>query len=350
MIRIVIADDSEFFLNVLKGKIESSGKIQVVGSARNGQEALDLVKQTKPDLLVLDCQMPVMDGLECLRRIKHQGVIPVLMLSALTYEGARTTIQALEYGAADFLHKPTNGADGVNQIVGVLIERIEVLVFQQRLKNIKEKYKSPPSPTEVIFSELSAKARSIDLIAMGSSTGGVQAALAIIPRIPAEMKPIVWVQHMPDKFVQSLAKRLDSMSKIRVKVAEDKESIHPGVCYLAPAGFQMRLRRLGEQMTISVHAEEKVSSHCPSCDVLFDSVSEHFTKNVIGVILSGMGDDGARGLEKMHRQGAFVIGQNEDSCVVYGMPKMAYGRGAVDIELDSKDIAEAVKRIAGFNF
>lgn len=350
MIRIVIADDSEFFLNVLKGRIESSGKIQVVGSARNGQEALDLVKQTKPDLLVLDCQMPVMDGLECLRRIKHQGVIPVLMLSSLTYEGARTTIQALEYGAADFLHKPTNGADGVNQIVGVLIEKIEVLVFQRRLKNIKEKYKSPPSPKEVIFSELSAKARSIDLIAMGSSTGGVQAALEIIPKIPAEMKPIVWVQHMPDKFVQSLAKRLDSMSKIRVKVAEDKEPIHPGVCYLAPAGFQMRLRRLGEQMTISVHAEEKVLSHCPSCDVLFDSVSEHFAKNVIGVILSGMGDDGARGLEKMHTQGAFVIGQNEDSCVVYGMPKMAYERGAVDIELDSKDIVEAVKRIAGFNF
>ncbi len=350
MIRIVIADDSEFFLNVLKGKIESSGKIQVVGSARNGQEALDLVKQTKPDLLVLDCQMPVMDGLECLRRIKHQGVVPVLMLSSLTYEGARTTIQALEYGAADFLHKPTNGADGVNQIVGVLIEKIEVLVLQQRLKNIKEKYKSPPSRKEVIFSELSAKARRIDLIAMGSSTGGVQAALEIIPRMPAEMKPIVWVQHMPDKFVQSLAKRLDSMSKIRVKVAEDKEAVNSGVCYLAPAGFQMRLRRLGEQMTISVRAEERVSSHCPSCDVLFDSVSEHFAKNVIGVILSGMGDDGARGMEKMHKQGAFVIGQNEDSCVVYGMPKMAYERGAVDIELDSKDIADAVQRIAGFNF
>ena len=349
MIRLVIADDSIFFLKVLKERIESSGKIQVVGSASNGKEAIDLVQETNPDLLVLDCQMPVMDGLECLKKIKHQWPGPVVMLSSLTYEGAATTIEALEYGAVDFLHKPSEETEGVNQIIGALVEKIEVIVLQRRLKDIRGKYKPALSKREGVLSGLSSKAREVNVIAMGSSTGGVQATLDVIPHLPAHMKPIVWVQHVPSQFVESLARRLDSRSPMKVKVGEDGESIYQGTCYLAPGGFQMRLKRRGHQLQLSIGGQEKVSSHCPSCDVLFDSVAETCTSDVIGVILSGMGDDGARGLEKMHKQGALVIGQNEESCVVYGMPKMAYERGAVDVELDSKDIAEGIQKVAGLS-
>jgi two-component system chemotaxis response regulator CheB len=348
MIRIVIADDSAIFREAFKEKIESSGKIRVVGSARNGREAIELVQETCPDLLVLDCQMPVMDGLECLKKIKHQWPGPVVMLSSLTYKGAAVTIQALEYGAVDFLHKPVGGAQELNQVVGMLIEKIEVIILQGRLKGIREKYR-PFSAGETILSGLDSKVRRVDLVCMGSSTGGVQASMDIIPKLPAHMQPVVWVQHMPPPFIKSLAKRLDSLSGMQVKIGEDGENVCRGICYLAPGIFQMRIRRKGDQFQINIGGEERVSSHSPSCDVLFESVADHCTRNVIGVILSGMGDDGARGIEKMHSRGAFVIGQSQESCVVYGMPKMAYERGAVDIELDSRDIAEGIRRVAGLN-
>lgn len=348
MIRIVIADDSAVFLDVLRKEIESSGKIQVVGAARNGKEAMELVRQISPDLLILDCQMPVMDGLECLKRIKHQWAGPVVMLSSLTYKGAATTIQALEYGAVDFLHKPAGGGEELRRVVGLLIEKIEVIILQRRLKGIREKY-GPFAAGGTALSGLEAMARPVDLVVMGSSTGGVQASMDIIPRLPAPMPPLVWVQHMPPPFLKSLARRLDSLSKIQVKVGEDGENVRLGICYLAPGRFQMRVRRKGNQFQLDIGGEERVSSHSPSCDVLFESAAEHCARNLIGVILSGMGDDGARGMEKMHARGAFVIGQSQESCVVYGMPKMAHERGAVDIELDSKDIAEGIQKVAGLN-
>ncbi len=229
MIRIVIADDSAIFREAIKEKIESSGKIRVVGSARNGREAIELVQETCPDLLVMDCQMPVMDGLECLKKIKHQWPGPVVMLSSLTYKGAATTIQALEYGAVDFLHKPVGGAQELNQITGMLIERIEVIVLQRRLKGIREKYR-PFSEGETILSRLDSSARRVDLICMGSSTGGVQASMDIIPKLPAHVQPVVWVQHMPPPFIKSLAKRLDSLSGMQVKVGEDGENVCRGIC------------------------------------------------------------------------------------------------------------------------
>lgn len=348
MIRIVIADDSYFFLKVLKEKIESSGKIQVVGAAKNGKEAIEVVRTVKPDLLILDCQMPVMDGLECLKRIKHQWPGPVFMLSSLTSEGAETTIRALEYGAVDFLQKPADEANGLNLVIGTLIEKIEVIVLQQRLKGIRQKFKPLEPAKDTVLSQIGSRARKVDLIAMGSSTGGIQAVLDILPQLPATMTPIAWVQHLPAAFSQSLAKRFDGLSQMRVKVAQDGEIMEQGVCYLAPGGMQMRVKKLRSEIKLCVGGEEKVSSCCPSCDVLFESVAEHLMDNAVGVILSGMGNDGAKGLQKMHQKGAFVIGQTEKSCVVYGMPKMAHEKGAVDVELDSKDIADGIQRVCGF--
>lgn len=348
MIKIIIADDSELFRNIFKEKIESSGKIEVIALARNGQEAITLVKEMKPDLLVLDCEMPVMNGLECLQKIQHEYPLPVFMLSSLTSEGAEVTIKALEYGAVDFLQKPTDGVDGLTRVMGALIEKIEVIILQKRLRGIRDKYKPVNLQKEVLLPEKKIKTRDVDLVAIGSSTGGIQSARDIIPQLPSNMTPVVWVQHMPQGFTESLAKRFNVISNIRVKLAEDKEVIGQGTCYLAPAGFQMRVERLLDKTRLRVQGQERVSSHCPSCNVLFGSVAEHYTQNAIGVVLSGMGDDGAVGLEKMHRKGAFIIGQTEESCVVYGMPKMAKERGAVDVELNSKDIADVVQRISGF--
>lgn len=349
MIEIVLADDSKFFRDILKEKIESFGKIKVVGVARNGVEAVELVQKLKPDILILDCQMPVMDGLECLKKIQKECPLPVFMLSSFTREGSEVTIKALEYGAIDFLPKPTGGVLGIDRTVGALVQKIEVIIMQRNLRRIHGKYQSltrDRKEKETSFQKW--KSRNIDLVAIGSSIGGIQSAMDIIPRLPAHMKPVVWVQHLPEGFSESLAQRFDASSKMRVKLAENDEVIKQGTCYIAPAGLQTRVEYSSGRSTLKVQGQQRVSSHCPSCDVLFGSVAECYTENAVGVILSGMGDDGTVGLKKMHQKGAFVIGEEEESCVVYGMPKMAMARGAVDIEMDSGDIAEAILKIAGY--
>jgi len=187
--------------------------------------------------------------------------------------------------------------------------------------------------------------RSVRLIAMGSSTGGVQAARSIIPKLRKETPPIVWVQHMPPAFTTSLAKRLDGLSAMRVKEAEDGERVVSGTCYLAPGGTQMRVRKELVGFYIVLGGQEKVSGHCPSCDVLFDSVAEVCSSDSLGVILTGMGEDGAKGLKKMHDRGAFVIGQDEATSVVYGMPKAAYEIGSVDVQMGIEEISEGIQRV-----
>jgi two-component system chemotaxis response regulator CheB len=229
------------------------------------------------------------------------------------------------------------------------VQKIEVIIMQRNLRRIHGRYQSvTPGRKKKEVSSRKLESRNIDLIAMGSSIGGIQSAMAIIPRLPAHMKPVVWVQHLPEGFSESLAKRFDVSSKMRVKLAEHNEAVEQGTCYIAPAGLQTRVEYSSGRPALKVQGRQRVSSHCPSCDVLFGSVSEFYAENAVGVILSGMGDDGAVGLKKMHQKGAFVIGEEEESCIVYGMPKMAMGRGAVDIELDNKDIAEAILEITGY--
>lgn len=349
MIEIVLADDSKLFRDVLKDKVESTGKIKVVGMARNGLEAVHLVHELKPDLLVLDCEMPIMDGLECLKRVQKECPLPVFMLSSFTREGSEVTIKALEYGAVDFLEKPTAGVLGLSRIVGILLEKIEAIMSKKTRHGARPGHKflnHDKKKKEALFQKL--KNRSVDLIAIGSSIGGIQSAMDIIPQFPEKMNPIVWVQHLPEGFSESLAQRFDASSKMHVKLAGHNEVVQQGVCYIAPAGVQTCVEYSAGRSILKVQGRQKVFSHCPSCDVLFSSVSESYGENAVGVILSGMGDDGAVGLKKMHRKGSFVIGEAEESCVVYGMPKMAMARGAVDIELNSKDIAEAILKITGY--
>lgn len=346
MIRVVTADDSPFLRKVLKEVLEVSGKVQVVGEAMNGKEAIEQVMALKPDVLILDCEMPVMNGLEALRRIMVESPLPVFIFSSLAREGASVTIKALEYGAVDFLLKPIGGAHQLSDIAPQLIEKIECIV---RRNKFRMGIKPVVTVTAGVDKEMPAKVlrRQIDIVAIGSSTGGVQAAVEVVKRLPEKIKPIVWVQHMPSTFTGSFAARLNSLGKVRVYEAKNGQMLEPNSIYIAPGGYQMRVRKTSTQTVLNIGGVDRVNGFCPSCDVLFDSVAQFYSKNALGVILTGMGDDGSKGLLNMHKKGAFIIGQNEETCIVYGMPKSARQIGAVDTEVDIFNISDTIVKAGG---
>ena len=344
-VRAVIADDSPFLREVLMDLLVSRG-IDVVGCAKNGKEAIQLVKELRPDILILDCEMPVMNGLEALKIVMGECPLPVFIFSSLSREGSSVTIKALELGAVDFLLKPLGGAHNLEAVADELISKVRLIVMKNKFGAYKRR--EPAATAQQGKPNLEGVLRRhVDIIAIGSSTGGVQAATEVLPRLPAEMKPIVWVQHMPPNFTKSFAERLNALSKMKVVEAKDGDAVVDGTCYIAPGGLQMRVVKTAASVRLRVDGTEKVSGHCPSCNVLFDSVSQHYGDNALGVIMTGMGDDGAQGLYKMHNNGAFVIGQNERTCVVYGMPKSAAHLGAVNLEVDLREIPRAIEKVTG---
>lgn len=340
MINIVVVDDSDFFRNIFVEEIEKTGKVKVIGQACNGVEALKLLKTVKPDIMVMDVEMPIMDGLECLKRVQEEYSFPVFMLSSLTSEGAKATIQALEYGAVDFLQKPTGGQNELIGILDVLVKKFTTISFKRRLTRFQSKSSAGKEGAELTK-------RDIEVIAIGSSTGGVQAIAHVLPALPAVIPPIVWVQHMPENFTKSLAERMNRTSAIEVKEAEDGEALEYGKCYLAPGGYYMEIKREVSDAAIHIYPSGKDVQSCLSCDMMFSSVGECFGSKGLGVILTGMGRDGAEGLKIMRDKGAFVIGQDEASCVVYGMPSAAKSRGAVSVEVDIKNVSDTIKKITG---
>lgn len=372
MIKVIIADDSPLLRRVLSDVLENTGMIKVNGTAQNGKEAIKLIEIERPDVLILDCEMPVMNGLETLNKIMTKNPLPVFMFSSLTTDSAAVTVKALELGAIDFLLKPAGGINKLESIAHELIRKIRFVMTKGRFSIIKGKKgkslnrldnpnRKAPSCSKANLQELPS--RKIDIIAIGSSTGGVQAAHLFIPKIIEDCKPIVWVQHMPPNFTTSFAENLNFKSKIRVKEGEDGEILRNGFCYLAPGGMQMRVVKVGpsnakkngetspslssnSEYKLKIEKKGKISLHCPSCNYLFESVSKLFTTNALGVILTGMGEDGSEGLMKMHENGAYVIGQSERTCVVYGMPKAAKNIGVVDIELDINDMAEGICKVS----
>ncbi len=347
MIRVVCADDSPFLRKVLKEVLEATGKVQVVGEAKNGKEAIEQVASLKPDVLILDCEMPVMNGLEALRRIMDECPLPVFIFSSLAREGASVTIKALEYGAVDFLLKPVGGAHQLDEIAPELIAKIECIVRRNKFRTGAKPVVTAAVGVNKEASPAKVSRRQIDIVAIGSSTGGVQAAVEVVSRLPAKTKPIVWVQHMPPTFTGSFAARLDAIGKVRVYEAKNGQVLEPNSIYIAPGGYQMRVRKNATQTVLNIGGVDRVNGFCPSCDVLFDSVAQFYSGNALGVILTGMGDDGSKGLLNMHKKGAFVIGQNEETCVVYGMPKIAQQIGAVDTEVDLFNISDTIVKAGG---
>ena len=342
MIQVVIADDSAFLRQVLTDVLEKSGKVKVVAAAKNGKEALEAIAKFKPELAIFDVEMPVMSGLEALRHLMKENPLPVLMFSSLTAEGTSVTIKALEYGAADFLLKPTSTSEKFADVGLELIEKIKTLAMRSRFSRLRGVGLQPAVRNKINIDDIPSLT-GIGIIAMGSSTGGVQASLEVLKALPEDTPPIVWVQHMPATFTAKLAERFDSICKIHVREAKDGDVIEYGTCYLAPGGVQMRVKKQGGEMLISLGEENKVSGFCPSCDVLFDSVSL-LNKKSVGVILTGMGNDGSQGLVRMKNAGAYVLGQDQASCVVYGMPRAAFDAGAVDFQVSIEQMGEALMR------
>ncbi len=344
-VNVLVVDDSAFMRRVISDMLKADKEINVIGISKNGKDALEKIEVLKPDVITLDVEMPIMDGLQTLENIMKKYKIPVVMLSSITVEGADATLKALELGAVDFIAKPTNIFDMnnagkkdelINKVKAAVNARISNSIsFRPNSEiNIKKKYLSSKN-----YSNKDTKIS--NLIAIGTSTGGPRALQEIIPFIPEDINGcILVVQHMPPGFTKSLANRLNSMSNIIVKEAEDGEKLLRGYCYIAPGDCHMRIEEKNNIFSIRLGSDEPVSGHRPSVDVLMESVAKHTTLNTYGVILTGMGCDGAKGIKKVLQNNGYTIAQDEETCVIYGMPKVAVKLEAIKKILPLNKIAK----------
>ena len=334
-IKVLIVDDSAVMRALLTQIIGAAPDIEVVGSAPDPLAAREMIKALNPDVLTLDVEMPRMDGIEFLGRLMRLRPMPVVMISSLTARGSEVTLQALETGAVDFIAKPTAEGDATLLAYGEEIrEKIRAAYGARSRVAASRPPPSPPAqaaPASVKSGAgLSQKLLGSHLIAIGASTGGTEAIKEVLVHLPAEMPPIVMVQHMPETFTGSFAKRLDSLSALHVVEAQGNgERLRPGTAYLAPGHSHLVVRRQGNTYLADLDRSEPRNRHRPSVDVLFDSVATHVGRDATGIILTGMGKDGAQGMLRMRNAGAWTIGQDQDSCVVYGMPREAALVGAV---------------------
>ena len=328
-IRVLVVDDSALVRELLTAGLAKDPELEVVGSAANPYIARDKIVELRPDVLTLDVEMPRMDGVDFLRRLMPQYPIPVIMVSALTQKGAQITLEALEAGAIDFVTKPsTDVARGLNQMLADLRQKIK-MAAQVDLSAWKhravKREKTGPVVVRTALSESTDK-----VIAIGASTGGTEAIRRVISAFPANMPGIVIVQHMPPGFTKHFSDNLNEICEMDVQEAQTGDRVMPGRVLIAPGGKHMTVRRSGGIYLVDCQEGENVNGHCPSVDVLFHSVARYVAGNAVGVILTGMGGDGAEGLLAMRQAGAKTIAQDETSCVVFGMPKVAIERGAVE--------------------
>jgi two-component system, chemotaxis family, protein-glutamate methylesterase/glutaminase len=340
-IRVLICDDSALMRAMLTEIINTAPDLEVVGSAADPLEARGLIKQLDPDVLTLDVEMPRMSGLDFLERLMRLRPMPVVMISSLTREGSETTLQALEMGAVDFLAKPRMEAgSGLLNYAHDICEKVRGASHARLRRQVV-------APAAVGRSAhglpgLGAATLARRVIAIGASTGGTEAIREVLAGLPAECPPILMVQHMPEMFTGSFARRLDGLCPMRVKEAEDGERVIPGTAYLAPGHSHLSVRRAAAGLVCVLTQSEPVNRHRPAVDVLFQSVAELAGSQALGVLLTGMGKDGAQGLLAMRRAGAWTIAQDEESCVVYGMPREAVAIGAAAESAPLKDMAQRV--------
>lgn len=337
-ITVLIVDDSALIRRLYKELLANEPDIEVVDTAIDPFDAREKIKRLNPDVLTLDIEMPKMDGIAFLEKIMTLRPMPVVMASTLTQKGAAITIRALELGAVDYISKPTNthAPDAMENLRRDLAEKIRAAskanVTQRALKTVSAQAQQviafAPKPTALPR-----------IIAIGSSTGGVEALRDIFVQLPANCPPVIMTQHMPEQFTPSFAARLDSLSQVSVKEAKHGDVLRTGHAYLAPGSHHLRIVKRGGQFLCQLSDGDRVSGHRPSVDVLFESVAEAAGEQAVGVILTGMGKDGAQGLLHMRNSGAYTVGQNQASCVVYGMPRAAAQAGAVMVELSLQQIA-----------
>lgn len=354
-IRVLVVDDSALVRSLLAEIINRQSDMECIGTANDPLIAREMIRELNPDVLTLDIEMPRMDGIDFLGRLMRLRPMPVVMISTLTERGAEVTMKALELGAVDFVAKPRIGvADGLSELSIQIVEKVRIAATAHIKRmvaapafNAIAKGKSGVTLARAPMSAL-GRVSTEKLICIGASTGGTEAIKEILIRLPADSPGIVITQHMPPGFTTSFAARLNSLCQITVQEAVNGERILPGHAYIAPGGKQFRVNRSGANYVAVVEEGELVNRHKPSVEVLFLSVASAVGRNAVGVMLTGMGNDGAKAMREMKDAGSYNFVQDEASCIVFGMPKEAILHGAADDVLPLSEIAPAlIARLRG---
>ncbi len=349
-IRVLVVDDSAVYRTLITTNLASKPGIEVVGSASDAIDAQEKIATLKPDVVSLDVEMPKMSGIELTKKLMANSAIPIILVSAANIN----IFEALQAGAVDFVKKPDATRSVTPEaFITELASKIKIASVAKVSKHTPIIRNTTTSQNRNSVSSVSSSLNSIIgktvgncsdqvcnsiIIALGASTGGTEATLEVLQRLPAKVPPILIVQHMPVGFTKLYAERLNRICAMKVKEAEDGDTVVPGCVYVAPGDCQMVVTRLGSTYKLRCRGNEKVSGHCPSVDVLFHSVAKEFGRHSVGIILTGMGKDGAAGLLEMRKNGAYTLGESQESCVVYGMPMVAQNIGAVATQATNKEI------------
>jgi two-component system chemotaxis response regulator CheB len=355
-INVLVTDDSAFMRRAITTMIDNEPDMRVVATARSGEEAITKALQVNPDVITMDVEMPGMGGLEAVRQIVADHRIPIIMCSSLTHEGAEITFRALELGAVDFIAKPDAAYVNITDVARDLVAKIRA-VSRRGAQPAQPVVHAPPPvtaerrilvpPSAPVAPRVHA-ASQYNFVAIGTSTGGPVALSHVIPMLPADFpSPVLVVQHMPLGFTRPLSDRLNAQSKLAVHEALNGMVLEAGTVLVVPSGKQAALRRSGNEIEIRLVDDDGSSLHVPSVDVLMEQTAEAFGKSAIGVILTGMGQDGVKGLRKLKDRGGYVLGQDEATCVVYGMPRAAAKEGLVDREVPLDSVAPTLCDLSG---
>ncbi|MFS0782282.1 protein-glutamate methylesterase/protein-glutamine glutaminase [Bacillus sp. 1P06AnD] len=359
-IKVLIVEDSAFMRKLIQNFLSEDQNIEVIGIARNGQDAINKIKKWNPDVVTMDVEMPVMSGLEALEIIMRECPVPVIMLSSLNDQSADRTLQAMQHGAFDFIAKPSGPISlDLHKIKEQLIEKIkaagkiDIQLLQKKLNlpNYSQDVRLSYSKMELkerLVPEDGIQMNNRKLVAIGTSTGGPRALQSVLTMLPKDFSlPIVIVQHMPPGFTKSLASRLDQLSEISVKEAEDGDVLEKGTAYLAPGGYHLKVEGNGTILKIALSKDEVRNGHRPSVDVMFESISLVKHLSTIAVVMTGMGSDGTKGLALIkENQPAVCIAESEETSIVFGMPKSVIGAKLADTVEHVENIADAILRYA----
>lgn len=375
MIKVLVVDDSAFMRKVISDMISAEPGFEVAGTARNGQEALEKIKQLNPDVVTLDVEMPVLDGISTLERIMETGPLPVIMLSSVTQRGADATLLALQKGAIDFVPKPSGNISlDIHTVRDEIIEKLKMASKAKIAKTPNEAVAKSKPQTFLIekgaFKQPFYDRKTVQvadntsvhlprpesgklnkLVLIGTSTGGPKALYEVIPKLPKNLPAgVLIVQHMPSGFTKSLAERLNAASELHVKEAQNDEEVMPGTVYIAPGDYHMKVRvvekaGVGKQLFIKLTQEPSVGGHRPCVDVMMASVAEKYWSHMVGVILTGMGSDGTKGIQMIKGRMGKTIAEDASTCVVFGMPKVAIESGAIDKIAPLNEVASEIVRL-----
>ncbi|MCP5464152.1 MAG: chemotaxis response regulator protein-glutamate methylesterase [Deltaproteobacteria bacterium] len=355
-IKVLVVDDQLLMRKIIVDIFAADKRFEVVGEASNGKQALEQAKKLKPDLITLDVEMPIMDGITCLKQLMRDQPTPVIMVSSITYEGGFRTMQALDSGAFDYIQKPrAQNASSLLDVAAQLKEKAYEAFNSRYIDKLKKQKTSIastfavkiagqlPSPSKKVTQYMSFDSR---VIAIGISTGGPPCLSQIFAELPEKSPPVLVVQHMPEGFTKAMADRIDKISRMTVVEAEDGMPLREGVGYIAPGHSHLLVEKKTGMPVVRLSKGALVSGHRPSADALFETVANVFGQRAAGVIMTGMGRDGATQIKAMHERGALTVAQDKESCTVFGMPKAAIEEGAIDEILSLDQITAFLKKIA----